>query len=225
MRRMYDSVTAANIPADAELVAGYIDGMYAWSEADWARWAHVPQVRIAVFASTNDGNCLDVEQGCSAPEDAPGWVHRRREAGADPTVYCSESPWATVRAAFAAQGEPEPHWWVANYNKELTIPEGAVAHQYWDFGPYDSSVAADYWPGVDDMTPEQAAQLQAVYEFIVGRGNPKGADELAKWNANGNSLVEGYALLQQALAAAPTTVPDHKHTISWKDQTEGVIRA
>ena len=217
MRRLYDSVTPANIPDDAELVAGYVDGLYAWTADDWARWAHIPQVRIAVFASTNDGNCLDVEQGCSAPEEAPGWVKMRRAAGVDPTVYCSESPWPTVRAAFAAQGVPEPHWWIANYNKELTIPDGAVAHQYWDFGPYDSSVAADYWPGVDsDMTPDD------VEKIVEGLFLPLLEQALG---TKESTFGDAAAIARIRALGAQGNLPDHKHSISWKDQTEGVIRA
>ena len=39
MRIMYDAVTAANIPVDAQIVAGYVGGnSYTWSPADWARF-------------------------------------------------------------------------------------------------------------------------------------------------------------------------------------------
>ena len=39
MRTMYDAVTAANIPREARMVAGYIDKirLEPWSAADWAR--------------------------------------------------------------------------------------------------------------------------------------------------------------------------------------------
>ena len=33
-RLMYDSVISADIPADAAMVAGYVDGLYAWSYND-----------------------------------------------------------------------------------------------------------------------------------------------------------------------------------------------
>ena len=147
---MYDSVTASNIPTTAQMVAGYIDGRYAWSLADWARFPNSVKVRIAVFSSTNGGHVLDVEPGCSTPASAPGWVLRRRAAGVDPTVYCNTATWPTVRAAFAAQGVPEPHWWIAAYpGIGPVLYPGSVAHQYADPGPYDLSVVADFWPGVD----------------------------------------------------------------------------
>ena len=156
MRVLYDSITAANIPANAQLVAGYIDGRYAWSFADWQRFPNAIKVRIAVFASTNAGTVLDVERGDATPAQAVGWVQRRRAAGVDPTVYCGYSTngysWALVIDAFKSAGVPEPHWWIAAYpGIGPVLYPGSVAHQYADPGPYDLSVVADYWPGVDSL--------------------------------------------------------------------------
>jgi hypothetical protein len=150
MRTFYDAITPANIPITAQGVCGYVDGKYAWTAADWARFPHSVKARIAVFSSTNDGHILDVEAGCSTPGNAPGWVVRRRAAGIDPTVYCSLSAWPTVKVAFANAGVAEPHWWIAAYpGNGPNLYPGAVAHQYADPGPLDLSVVADYWPGVD----------------------------------------------------------------------------
>jgi hypothetical protein len=154
MRTMYDSTTAADIPAGAQMVGGYVDGKYAWTPADWARFPNATHVRIAVFATTNDGVVGDREQGDMTEAQLVTWVRMRRAAGVDPTGYCSESNWAACRAAFAAAGEPEPHWWVASYpGAGAVIPAGAVAHQYADpitsGGHWDLSAVADYWPGID----------------------------------------------------------------------------
>jgi hypothetical protein len=152
---MYDSVNAAAIPADAQLVAGYVDGRYAWTAADWARFPHAVHVPIAVFPTTNAGVMLDCENGDATPTQCPGWVRMRRAAGVDPTVYCSYSAWPTVRAAFAAAGEPPPHYLIAGYPDPVgpdgkpIVPAGAIGHQWIDRGPYDESLVADYWPGVD----------------------------------------------------------------------------
>ena len=149
-RTMYDAITPSNIPVTAQMVAGYVDGRYAWMAADWARFPHSVKVRIAVFSSTDDGHVLDVEPGCSTPASAPGWVQRRRAHGVDPTVYCSLSQWPVVRAAFAAAHVAEPHWWVAAYpGNGPNLYPGSVAHQWQNPGPVDISVVADYWPGVD----------------------------------------------------------------------------
>lgn len=162
-RRMADSIYSASIPVGKfPLVAGYINGSISrWSQADWDRHAgHSILVRVTVFASTNDGHVLDVENGDATPVQAPPWVRMRRMAGfRNPTIYCSESVWTTVQAEFARQGVAPPNWWVAAYPGERDaggnplIPAGAIAHQYADpatsGGQYDLSVVADHWPGVD----------------------------------------------------------------------------
>lgn len=52
----------------------------------------------------------------------------------------------------------------------------------------------------EQMTPEQAAQLQACYDALVGRGNPAGIARLVDWNARGNSLLDGFTIEQKKLA-------------------------
>lgn len=146
---MYDAITPGNVPAGATLVAGYGDGYYQDVAAFKARFPGATVVEIAVFASDDLGTVLDVETGDATPAQAPGWVQMRRHAGIDPTVYCNSNTWPSVRSAFAAAGVPEPHYWIAAYDGDPTIPAGAVAKQYSDPGPYDLSSVADYWPGVD----------------------------------------------------------------------------
>ena len=152
-RTMYDSITAADIPAGAAMVAGYIDLSSRWSAADWARFPNATKVRITRSASTNDGHVLDVERFLATPDQAPGWVQMRRAAGADPSVYCGAAALSTVQAAFAAAGVAQPHYWVAHYDNAPQVPSGCVAKQYINDptsgGHYDLSAVADYWPGVD----------------------------------------------------------------------------
>jgi hypothetical protein len=152
-RLMYDSTTASAIPTNAAMVAGYCDGLYVWSEADWNRFPNAVKVRIAVKPYTNDGHALDVEPGNWNAAASVDWVLLRRSAGMVPTVYCgSWAPgytWEDVLAAHAARGVPPPLIWYANYDGVKVVPAGAVAKQYADAGPYDLSVVEDYWPGVD----------------------------------------------------------------------------
>jgi hypothetical protein len=152
-RVLYDGITASNIPLDAQMVAGYDDGLYRWSAADWARFPNAVKIHIAVFASDNESTVLDVEPGDATPAQAPGWVNARRAGGVDPTVYCSLSSWPVVRGNFQNQRVAEPHYWIAAYpGIGGALYAGSVAHQYADPGPYDLSVVADNWPGVD-LTP------------------------------------------------------------------------
>lgn len=152
MRTFHDAVNPGNIPGNTAGVCGYIDGLYRWSAADWARFPHAVKVRIAISAATNDGHVLDCEWGDATPAQCPGWVSKRRAAGVDPSVYCTTSNWPAVRAAFAAAGVAEPHYWVAAYpGNGPNLYPGAVAHQWWGgmTAPFDLSIVADYWPGVD----------------------------------------------------------------------------
>ena len=175
MREMYDGVTASSLPRGAALVAGYVDGLYKWSALDWALFPGSIKVRIAVFASTNDGHVLDCEQGNATPAESVDWVLMRRRAGVDPTVYCGRNTWwPQIRASFQARGVPEPHYWVADYPGTYpTIPDGAIGLQYRDAGPYDLSIVADYWPGIDpppeaDM-PLTIDEMNAVAQIIENR--------------------------------------------------------
>jgi hypothetical protein len=129
MTTMYDSVTAADIPASALFVAGYVDGRYAWSAADWNRFPNALRLGISVFGNTAD--VLDVETGDATPSDAVQWVANARAHGRPyPGVYCNASAWPTVRATFDAHQVAEPWYWIADYDNRRDIPSGAVAKQY-----------------------------------------------------------------------------------------------
>lgn len=155
---MYDSVSAQAIPTTAELVAGYIDGPYQWSDADWQRFPNSVKVRIAIAPWLNDGHVLDVEHLDATPKDSVGWVKTRRAAGDDPTIYCGLSNLPQVKKAFRAADEPMPHIWLAWWDGKLDLPQGSVAHQYASEKAYDLSVVADVWPGVDQSTKSSSSK-------------------------------------------------------------------
>jgi hypothetical protein len=188
MRKMYDAVTPANIPPDAQLVAGYLTGPYAWKASDWARFPNVPHVQIATQSTYNVGNCLDVETGDATPTGAVQWVKNRRAAGVDPTCYCNSSTWPSVRAAFQAAKVPEPHYWIAKYDQNPAIPAGAVAKQHTNTAGWDLSSVADYWPGVD---PVNGAPEMELTDLV----------KLANWGptapANSNVLTVGDILARE----------------------------
>lgn len=141
-RTMYDSIHASAIPKTAEMVAGWVDGIYAWTPADWALFPLARKVRISVLG--NPAEVADVENGALTIQQAIA-----RGYG---TVYCSLNSWEANRAAYQSMGKAEPLWWIADYDGVAQIPAGAIAKQYTDnppSNPYDTSVVADYWPGVD----------------------------------------------------------------------------
>ena len=186
-RLMYDSVTAAHIPPVSELVAGYIDGTYRWSAADWSRHAGKVLVRVAVDPRTNDGHVLDIEPGNADASACVEWVRMRRAAGlAQATIYCFSDAGpvgfriSDVREAFRAAGEAEPLYWIAQWDDDPSTfdPSGdprIIAKQYAGSaqtgGHYDASVVADYWPGVDEA-PMSYPVLRVVQsaDLVLAKG-------------------------------------------------------
>lgn len=178
MRTMYDSVDPAAIPAGAEMVAGYVDGLYGpghelagqpgWDADAWDSFPNAIKVRIAVFAFTDDGQVIDCERGDATPEQCVSWARMRRKAGQIPTVYMSASQWDAVRYAFDAAHEPQPLYWVADYDGIDEVPEGAIAKQFANHPAQniDESVVLDYWPGVDAPPAPPAPPQPPTMPFV-----------------------------------------------------------
>lgn len=111
---MFDDVTVSLIPADAEAVAGYVNGLYhTWPEIQ-AQFPKAKKVSIAVTAAA-DADVLDVEVGDATPDQAPAWV---RGQNGKPGIYCSVSQAATVLAALERAGiqRSDIHLWTAHYD-------------------------------------------------------------------------------------------------------------
>jgi hypothetical protein len=81
IRIMWDSTTPLAIPLNAQLVAGYVDGRYAWPRSAWARWPADRTVTIAVDIGTTSADVLDVEAGAADPAQARVWVQNRLRLG------------------------------------------------------------------------------------------------------------------------------------------------
>lgn len=125
--RMYDAVTPANIPASAEVVAGYVDGTYAWPAEAWHRWPGALKVLITVFGSLT-GNVADVENGDMTPAQARQWIEAKQQAHMRGcTVYCSLSNLGAVRAACKGLAY---YIWVADWTNTAHRVPGTVATQY-----------------------------------------------------------------------------------------------
>jgi hypothetical protein len=91
---MFDSVTIDQIPANAQAVAGYVNGMFQTAPELLARFTHGRVLTIAVTADA-DAEALDVETGDATPADTPGWHKRQRGRGvARPCIYANASTMA-----------------------------------------------------------------------------------------------------------------------------------
>ena len=170
-RMMYDGVTAAEVPAGAAIYAGYVDGEWQSYDPLVAEYPSALHVSVCV-TSADDARVLDVESGDATPDEAPVWASAQRKAGNQhPVIYMNESTWPTVRAAFADQDVAAPLYWVAAYVDDPSdvpaIPAGAIALQYYDYGGYDASVVADYWPGLDPAPPAAASNNEEDDEMQI----------------------------------------------------------
>jgi hypothetical protein len=124
---MYDAVTPGNIPTSAQVVAGYIDGDYAWSSEDWNKFPNAEKVLITVTGSLI-GNVADVENGDMTPEQAPEWIRAKQSAGRrGVTIYCNR---ATLGSVWQACRGHCYYIWVADWSGSPHAIGGTVATQY-----------------------------------------------------------------------------------------------
>lgn len=167
-RKMYDSVTVADLPTGGDLYLGYANGRYKNYEQVKARFPLVPIVSVATQA-TCDAQVLDVENHDATPAQAPAWCTRQRNRGQIPTVYCIISALPEVKAEFKKQRVSEPNWFIAHYDNKPVLPPGMVAKQYGGnlVGHYDLSVVADYWPGVDPLPVPHPSPIPSKEKSLI----------------------------------------------------------
>jgi hypothetical protein len=153
-RLMYDGINSlapgiARAFPDARMVAGYLNGRYAWSQQDWALFPHADHVTVTV-SNRNMGDVLDVETGDATPSQTAGWIAMRKAAGLfRPTIYCSLATVPAVRVGTGSYVLGEDYdLWVADYDGSQESPcPLAVAKQYEDASAFDVSVVYDdAWP-------------------------------------------------------------------------------
>jgi hypothetical protein len=155
LRTMFDAVTPTNIlthDKTPDLVAGYLNGRYAWTQAEWDLFPDAMHVGISVRADfygtdARPATVLDVEPGDATPAQSVPWVaHQRARGLRDITVYCNRSTLAQVQAAFRGARVAEPRYWIATASGSPVLYPGSAATQYLlDWQGVDVSVVADDW--------------------------------------------------------------------------------
>jgi hypothetical protein len=154
-RTMYDSVTSHDIPQGVQMVAGYVDGAYAWSAFDWALHPGAVKVRITVGSGTLDAHVADVETGDFTPAQGAAWAKAKLARGETPYLYFSLSQEQNIINALRAIGvdHMKVGFWTAEWTGVPHFAGGATITQYdhppHSGGHYDLSVAADFLPGID----------------------------------------------------------------------------
>lgn len=163
-RTMYDAIgqNAAAIPeADAQLVAGYVQGGFAWDQADWNRFPKIPHVRIATLTiDYKEASVVDSETGALSPAQCRKFIlDRDAFRPATATVYRDRSGLPQLlRACAGLSYDLWLAWWIGHAPSpdeiaavEAVLPAGVqlVAWQHTNMGAYDvSAVLDDDWhPG------------------------------------------------------------------------------
>ena len=117
---MYDSVDPTQIPANAQAVAGYVNGKWPTYPVIVKKFPRAFHLSIAVTAAFN-ADVLDVEQGDATIEEAPAWVKRQHGRGVKkPVVYTSVSEAARLMETMTRAGIPRAQYalWTAHYTKK-----------------------------------------------------------------------------------------------------------
>lgn len=190
-RRMYDAVEWQKIPANAQMVAGYVDGAFAWPPRAWARFPNARHVRISVIPPGDPvhAGVLDVESGAASVSDAAPFIRARHKAGHRAVIYVQRSLVDDVRHAckglafglWVADWTGEPHrladmrnvvaiQWDGGVNKPFDISQ--VFDATWHPGPQKHNAAEADAAGADGVElpldgavapdPDTAAQAAAV---------------------------------------------------------------
>ncbi len=170
-RLMYDTtdIPPVGVPHTAQIVAGYVNGIYR-SFGPLVAWCpNAEHVSIAVTVHA-DADVLDIEQGDATPAQAPGWVDAQLARGLwQPTLYCERSQWDEVKKAV---GNRNVAYWVADYTGSPHYLPGASAVQYVNHGPNGenvdlSLVSDDLWP---QRTPPQPQEEDDMALLIAADG-------------------------------------------------------
>jgi hypothetical protein len=155
---MRDSTVLGDIPIHGtELVAGYVNGSGAATEADFARFRGIPHVHIDVLGTAPElAGVLDFEDGNPpTAEDCVSWAKRRRAAfpGHYPAViYCDRSHLTPLFNAMNAAGlqiARDFRLWIATLDgtKRVADMTGVTAVQFagesMTGGHFDESIVYD----------------------------------------------------------------------------------
>lgn len=138
------------------LVGGYINGSFAWTQAQFDLFDASDRVYITITASADAGDVIDCENGDATPGQAANWVRMRKAAGYDrPTVYCNRSTVADVRMATGSLVLARDYdIWVADWTGAPHEVSPCAATQYVSASSWDlSSVYDSGWPHRTRKTP------------------------------------------------------------------------
>ena len=123
MLTMYDDINLDAIPADAQAVAGYVNGRWPNYDESVRRFPKAKHLSIAV-SSAADADCLDVERFDATNAVAPGWVKRQLKRGVHrPVLYTSVSNVAALLRELSSSGvqRSQVRVWSAHYTERAHL--------------------------------------------------------------------------------------------------------
>lgn len=130
-------ITALEAHQPIDMVAGYANGLYAWTAADWARFPNQAHVTIDVRGTDIGADVLDVESGDATPADSVTWVRNKllQKPGYPPVLYVNRSNITQVFNAQNAAGHQvgrDFRLWIATLDGTKSVPDmtGVTAIQY-----------------------------------------------------------------------------------------------
>lgn len=148
----YDATEPRNVPSGVH-AAVYVNGAFAWPEAEVHRMAKV--IHVSVHGSGDawkQARCVDIENGDATPDSAMPFLIERTKHYGDATAYCNRSTRPLVAERCERAGILHAvRFWIATLDGTQDV-QGAWAVQYQGgmFSPVDVSVLH----GVDDfVTP------------------------------------------------------------------------
>lgn len=235
---MYDGINsdAAAIARKfphAAVVAGYVNGKYAWSQADWNLFPHASHVTISVTASADAGDVLDVEAGDATPGETAGWIGKRKASGLyRPSIYCSRSAIPAVRQGTGRYILGRDYdIWVADWTgspHEVTAPGSPSARcavtQYQNASDHDVSAVYDTgWPHRRAPTAPPPAVTPPAEPAGVHATSVSATSVSLAWNSEAaassyriRATYQGAVVRQATSASASVTVsgltPHHTYT-------------
>jgi hypothetical protein len=153
---MRDSTNLKDIPVHGtDLVAGYVNGKFAATEADFAGFPGVPHVHIDVLGTDPNAGVVDCEQGDVDVHGAVTWAKKRKAAhphGYPPIIYCDRSHLTPLFNAMNAAGlniVKDFRLWIATLDGTQAVHDmtGVTAVQFagesMTGGHFDESIVHD----------------------------------------------------------------------------------
>ena len=213
-RTMYDGLNSdaaaiARAFGSPNLVAGYVDGNFVWSQASWNLFPHSGHIKVSAIPGSSEAmsaHVADCENGDYTPEQAAAWAHAKHDRDEWPTVYCNLSTAGEVRAATGSLILGVDYdLWIADWTgspHSITFSDGrkAAVTQYENASFYDkSAVYRDSWPAKPGGSSTPPPDNDGPVWHSIPNGN---TESLEAWCASRGTNVDHIVSVTMANASA-----------------------